>query len=755
MNLARRSALCALWFRWLSSPSCALRFCGVRFAMRYALCAMLLLVSWVGEAKSQGLLQGVSGYFDVNFNTSSTKSTDSSGNTTKSDSMIYNPRFSLNVNTQIFPNLLLAAGGLVEGNVSESTTDGVKSKSKGANFRPYINLMLNVAPFNFGVGYNRREEYAKAGDGPTVGNINEEYTGVFGWKPDRLPTVDILFSRRNFFDKDREFQDTTSDSILFGSKYAYKNLDVKYQASYSDQTLKLVGLETTDLTQTARVTYSDSLFDRRVSFNTSYNVTRQDSTTTANGTGLVSSQLFPFAGLSAITDTPLLIELVPNPALIDGSQTAGAGIDIGLPPVGGNTKPRNIGIDLLNITEVNNLLIWVDKELPLNIANFFSWDIYTSSDNLNWVFFRTISPAPFGFQFQNRFELDFPPVKTRYIKVVTRPLAPAVLDAAKFPNIFITEIQGFSKKSVQDVKTKTHNMSQFFNFDAKARILNIPSFFYDFSSFYSRSDPSGVYQYTLSNGLSVNHRFNQVFSGTARVAREDGVQQSRKVTDYVYNAALMASPLKTLTHTLVFSGRNGTTEEGSSSSNSVFLNNTANLYQGIDVYLNGGVNSGKRETDEKQFGTTVSFGSNIVPHRNLSFNFNISNTTSKQSGGGKPDNSTYANTGDFSLSFTPFRTLYFFGSLSVASRKDAKTSFLQNYSVGWSPFSGGSLQLNVGYSESLRSEDNGRDRSMGPSLTWKITNRAALNMSYQVVRSESLSQKAEGNSFSSRLQILF
>jgi hypothetical protein len=724
---------------------------------------LLVSVLPTGLARAQGIIQGASGYVDFVFNTSSTKSTDSSGNTVKTDSMIYTPRFSLNINTQIFPTLQLTAGGLIEGTLSESTTDGVKAKSKGLNLRPYINLIWNSDPFTVGVGYNRRQESVKAGGGPSITNISDEYNAIFGWKPDGLPSLDILYTRKHFYDQEHEVQDTTSDSVLLGLKYTYKNLDLKYQANYSDQTLKLTGLETRDLTQTGRIAYSDSFFDRRVSFNTSYNITRQDTTTTSKGTGgEVSSQLFPFAGLSINFEvvppqTQHSVTLNPNPALIDGNLTASAGINIGLPPLGGDTTARHMGLDLLNITEVNNLLVWVDRELPANIANAFSWDIYTSSDNLVWNFYMTIAPAPFGFQFQNRFELNFLAVKTRYIKVVTKPLAPTVIDASSFPNIFITEIQAFIKKPVEgsNTKTKTHNTSQYFNVDARARILNIPLLSYDFSYFYSRSDPSGVYQYTLSNGLSVNHRFSQVFSGTARVRREDSAQQDEKATEYLYDASLTATPLRTLTDTLVFSGRNGTTSEGSTNAYGVFLNNTAQLYRGVDVYLNGGVNWAKRETNEKQFGTTVTFGSNIVPHRNLSFNLSFSNTTSDQKGGGKPETSSSTRSVDMNVSYTPFPTLYLYGSLTIASGTDVKTSYLQNYSVNWSPFPGGSLQFNFGYTESLRSEDHGRDTSFGPGLTWKITNRATLNMSYQVVKTKSLSQKEETNSFSTRLQVLF
>jgi len=272
-------------------------------------------------------------------------------------------------------------------------------------------------------------------------------------------------------------------------------------------------------------------------------------------------------------------------------------------------------------------------------------------------------------------------VQTRYIKVVTRPLAPTVIDASSFPNIFVTEIQAFIKKPVDasQRKTKTGITSQYFNADARARILNIPLLSYDFSIFYSRSDPLGVYQYNISNGLSVNHRFSQVFSGTARVRREDNIQPDQKIADYIYDASLTATPLRTLTHTLVFSGRNGTASgriEGSRSLYGVFLNNTAQLYQGIDVYLNGGVNYAKRETGEKQSGTTVSFGSQHCPPSEPHLQSHFSNTTSDQKGGGRPETSSSARSVDMNASFTPFpRSIFMDRSTSLLERMRKRVTF--------------------------------------------------------------------------------
>jgi len=185
------------------------------------------------------------------------------------------------------------------------------------------------------------------------------------------------------------------------------------------------------------------------------------------------------------------------------------------------------------------------------------------------------------------------------------------------------------------------------------------------------------------------------------------------------------------------------------------LNNTAQLYQGIDVYLSGGLNYAKKETGEKTNGSDINFGSNIVPHRTLSLTLNYSYTTSDQSGGGKPSVSTYTGRGDFNVSFSPLRTLYLYGAWSILSQTNIKTSYLQNYALGWSPFPGGDLQFNFGFTETVRSEDRAKERSIGPSLRWKITNRSTLDVSYQMVKSSSVSQKSDTNAFSTRLQVFF
>jgi hypothetical protein len=752
-----------------------------KVVMRYALCTIpmvFILVLLPGLGRAQGILQGLSGYSETEYDSFSTTSKDATGTTTKTSINSLRERVSLDLNTTIFPNLGLRAGGMFEKDISWNKTDGMNTKSTTTQLRPYFDLVFSNPIYTAGVGYNRREETDKATGSPSLTTVNEDYHAILGWRPVGFPSMDFLFRRTNTFDKTGVTENVTTDFFNLSSTYTYKGLYLQYQGTYIDTTDKLNHFETTDMIHTGRITYTDSFFHNRVSFNGSYNVIFDETTNTSTGAavgGTISSQIFPFAGLFLITNMPTMGALSPNSALIDGNLTVSSGINIGVPPLGGNADPRNIGLDLLNSTQVNELFVWVDRDLSSApaIANSFSWDVYTSSDNLTWTFQFTVSlpppPPPPAFPtgvtfgpFQNRFDITFPNVvTTRYIKVVVKPLtAAAAALVPSFANpdrIFVTELQAFLKKPTSQVVkgpgAKTTRITHLLNTDVRATILNIPTLYYESSFFFDREDPSGVQTYTLSNGLSANHRFSEIFSGNARVAIENGEQQNKTRTAYIYYASIVATPLRTLSDTLVYSGRQETVGGKSNDNNSIFLNNTAALYKGIDVNLNGGVSFAKNEMGQSQTSTIINFGSTITPHRTLTLNLSYSDTITNQSGGGLPSSSTFSRRGQVDLNYTPFETLQLFASVGVLLEKDQKTQTIQNYGINWSPFPDGTLQFSFAFNESLNSFDNSKSRVIVPSLRWNITSRILLTVSYLNIRTSSKSLSTDSNGFSANLKI--
>lgn len=728
---------------------------GIRFglvALRSAFCALLFLVLFPGLTNAQGLIQGVSGLLEFNYSFFSSKTTDAAGVTTKTTASNYNPRFTFDIDTKIFPNLRLHAGGIAELIKTDVETSGIDTKTNITRFRPYIELTLETPLYTAGIGYIRRQERTEVLHSPSVSLVNEEYNAILGWRPEGLPSIDMRMRRTNSFDDDKDIRDIKEDYINVISKYVYKGLQLNYYGTYIHTMDDLNNLDVKQQVHSGRVSYSDSFLDKRVLLNTTYDVFYSQVKTVSEGAGSVTLQIFPFRGLSIIANPvgdPDHITLDPNPALVDGNTTASAGIDL---VADAPWVKRQMGLDFLNPTEVNQLLVWVDRELTSTIASSFSWEIWISSDNIDWSHFTTIPSAPFG-PFQNSFELNFLSVKTRYIKLVAIPLHRG--NPLVPPNIFVTELQAFSRTPAADVAGKIKRASHTYNLDARARIFDSPILFYDFYYFFNRVEPSSQQRYTISNGFSANHRFSSVFSGTARVAREDGKEEDKKRVAYIYNASIVADPLRTLRSSLVFSGRDEEIEGKPNNTNSMFLYNTAQLYQGIDINLNGGLNFSKRETGEEGRDILINLGANIVPHRTLTLGLNYSDTMSRRTGGESGSSSTFTRRVDLNLNFNPVRTVYLSALIELIAEKGQGIETTQNYSVNWSPFPDGALQFNISYNENLRSEDRQKERIFTPSVRYKLSGRSYVDLTYQMIKSESKIQKTESQVVSSSLKIFF
>jgi hypothetical protein len=720
-------------------------------ALGVALYATLLLILFPGGLNAQGLFQGISGSLEFNYSFFNSQTTNVLGNKIETTSHSYNPRFTLDIDTKIYPNLRLYYGGVAEANISDFKIEGIETETTVTRFRPYVDLRLETPLYTAGIGYIRREERTKVEDFPSVTLVNDEYNAILEWRPEGLPNIDTRFRRTNSFDEDKELRDIKEDYLNLISRYIYKGFQVHYSGTHIHTMDDLNNLDAKEQIHTGRVAYSDSFLDRRVLLNTTYDVFYSEVKTVSEGTGFVTSQVFPFAGLWRIDDTlpPFPLALDPNPALVDGNTTASAGIDlISDPPL----VKRQMGLDFLNPAEVSQLLVWVDRELTSTIASSFSWDVFISEDNLNWTHWAGPMTGSFG-PFQNRFEINFPITPPgQFIKVVTTPLARSPLVP---PNIFVTELQAFLSRPAADVAEKTKRASHTYNLDAKARILDNPFLSYDFYYFFDRIEPSSEQRYTLSNGFSANHRFSRVFSGTARVAMENGKEEDEKRVAYVYNASIVADPLRTLRNSLVFNGRDEEIDNRPNNTHSIFLYNTAQLYQGVDLNLNGGLSFTKRETGEKGRDILVSMALNVVPHRTLTLGLNYSGTMSRLSGGESEGGSTYTRRVDLNVNFNPFRTVYLSALIELIAEKGEETETIQNYSVNWSPFPDGALQFYISYNENLRSEDRLKERIFTPSVRYKLGSRSYIDLSYQMIRSDSKIEKTESQAVSSSLKIFF
>jgi hypothetical protein len=711
----------------------------------------ILMVMPVGA-----MADSLSGNIEWTYTNFNNKTTDSSGQSVKTEAHNFFQRYSLLGEKTIFPKLKFDFQAIFEKDMQKfKIEDQDVTDTTNTRFRPYARLTLADPLYTAAVGYALRDEKLETSRLPTARLTQEEYEAVLGWRPVGFPTLDARYTRTNTYDKDHNLVDNTKDNVLVTSQYSYGGFDLRYFGSYTDTKARVVGLDTTETTNDIRGAYANSFLNGRLQFNASYDYTHATTKATSTGPGgTVSLQVFPFQGLSTNNDTPALIALAPNAALINGNLVASAGINIGLPALGGDLRARNIGLDFFNDSEVNSLQVWVDRELPANIANSFSWDVYTSTDNLNWVLFRTVSPAPFG-AFQNRFEIDFPNVKTRYIKVVVRPLQASVIGSNQYPDILVTELQAFLKQAVSGTSNTANftSDSQVGNAGLKYQILNIPLFYFESSYFYLRKDPTGQETWTLSNGVSVNHRLSNIYTVSGRLAFENGTETNDTRTAWVYDATLLANFLKTLTSSLALSGRDEDVGGNKRTNNAIFLNNTAQLYKGLDVNLNGGYTVTTEEGGVDQNVFLLTAGANVVPHPTLTLTLYVSDSWTDRKPTGAPKESIETRTLDLTASYNPFRTLYLLASLQVTDDTAQGRRTLQNYGLNWSPFPDGKLQFRFSYNENRRPEDRNYERIITPGVIYKINDRSFLDVSYQMIKNDMPSQTIESNVFSATLKI--
>lgn len=698
---------------------------------------------------------GLTGYLDLAYSNARTVTTNAGGEVTDTKLTSLNEQLNLTLTKTIFPHLRLLANGIFENNRITSETSGEEAVSTTRILRPFADLTLRTPLYTFGVNYTRRETRNEISDRPSATDVNEAYGAILGWRPDGLPSLDMRYIHTNTFDNERLIRDSSDDFYSVQSSYEpVRGLGLRYRGTYDDNRENLQQLRTKNLSNDARVTYDKRFFNDRATVSASYEITTRSTEVITGGQGEVDFRQSPFSGLSSIDDTPMEGKLDPNPALIDGNTSAAAGVNIGLPPIGGDMQLRSIGLDFVAVTDVNELSVYVDRDLPAEVAASFSWDVYVSDDNLNWTLWSPLVSARFD-TFRNRFEVAFQDIQTRYIKLVVKPLAPGIVGSSQFLSILVTEMEAFIRKPADSVKGKLSSTRHNIGLDGRLRLLEDPLLFYEVSYFLIKTTGILSTQISvLSNGLSVTKGFSRVFTGNARIAREDSVEKSGDTHAYVYSAGLNATPIKTLRHSLTFSGRSEKNPQGDVDRNSVFLYNTADIYTGIGLYAGGGLSFTTLETKRKQESTILNGGSNIAPSRYLSLNLNYSSTVTDESGGGLPETSFTTRRADVGVTYRPFPLLYLVASWSWVTERDKQMS-LQNYGVNWTPFVDGQLQFSFAYNESLESEIRGKVRNMLAGVRWNITRRSYLNAAYQTIDTGSITETAKAKIFSTTLRIYY
>jgi hypothetical protein len=713
-----------------------------------------LLALGTGPASAQeGIFAGMQKSIEFASSSVSTTVTSGSGAVTKTDTTNFFPALTLNMNALVFPNLRLNAGGVFELNRVSTRINDFKTNSTITKNRPFF-LLQSINPvFAPGIGYFRREALSRTAGLSDLKLVNDESAAYLAWRPAGGPQSDFQFLKTHTFDGERAFQDVSKDLSSLASVYRSGSLGLSYRGAYLNTDDRIGRLETRQVSHAFRGDYSRSFLNRRLLWNAAFNVNHQDLRTRAGGAGgEVALPLTPFAGLSSISDTPLTATLPQNGLLVDVNLTAGAGINLGLPATPADAQLRNIGLHLLTPTEVNRFLIWVDRELPVEVAGAFSWEIYSSPDNLIWTREATVSAAPFG-PFENRFQIDFPGITARYVKAVTRPLSAVVPDSSRFRDILVTEMQAFDRRPADEVGGRLTRNTNLLNTDVRLRILEAPALYYE--GFFLTNGASGLATRTdtFSNGVSMNHTFGRVFSAVGRWAREQGTEARGDRVATLTSATLTVDPIPTLRTSFLYSGQDETIAETPTTRKGFFIQNAAQPYRGVDVLFGLGWTSATRESGEISHDRIVNLSATIVPRQHLSLTLSHDQTTTQRFGTvvGSPRSQqrrSYA-----SVAVDPIPSLHLMVGGEVIALTGQATRTTLDINASWAPFPDGTLQFVFASNEALRALEFGTERSTLGAVRWNVSRQSYIDVSYQRTRSELVNLKTESRILSARVRL--
>ncbi len=715
--------------------------------------ARIHIASLIALLSGGAWAEGISGFVDESYSHSNSSTTDPAGNTQHFVSDQLTQRYRLTLDRSFFPLLRFSGGGLFE--QSNAWRPATWSRTESA----FANLNLSGPILSGAAGYNYRVEKASVLTGPPPALVIEEPSLFAIWRPTGLPAFSLRLSRPHNYDTLRVSQDVVTNLALFSATWSpVRHIDLLYTASYAEPIDRLHHTDSTSISQTGRVNYSNTFEGGITAVAAGAEVSNQRSHVSSSGPGgTIATQQAPLAGLSLVETFPAIPTqdtLVANPALIDGNTTASANLDLGFSvALAGDTNARDFGVqfpDLLG--KVNTFYLWVDRELPAQVSGAFRWTVFQSDDNFRWTEVPIAGPVVFGV-FQNRFEITIATTTARFLKVVTKPIDPSVTLDKRFSNIFVTELQLFLVTPVGATGWQSNTRASF-NTSARRQVF-YPNLFYDFGSILTLATvPGGTpnYSYLVTNGLSYSRRLSPILLFNSRLARQDqGLSRSHEGL-FLYSAALAATPLPTLSHNLVYSGQTISNAQGFGTTNSLSFFNRATPYRGIGLLAGALATLVGSPSGQKLLSKGLTFNASVQPNPKLTLGGTFAHSDTTISGGGGPRSSSASNRIDGSISFNPVPAFYVSAAISRVITRPRPQTFASG-TLSFSPFAGGDLQLAMTYSET-RQQPGGTTRLFVPSVRWNIRAGTILSVSYSVLDSAASADpsRTHSNTFTADFQ---
>jgi hypothetical protein len=489
----------------------------------------------------------------------------------------------------------------------DSTSDGWRGELQPSADISWVNPF-----FSLGGNYRYREVRDFA---PTNESLTRGAGAVFKTRFSNLPQSTVQYnwndSRINSGlipqnSVERRFQYSADWAYKTASGYyAFTNLDVE------NRTLD-VGFEQQQ--HVARLDYSGALFQDRFRFSGGYlfNYRIREET----GGGVLPATSIPIQhGLYAHDDTPAAGALDTLDQLMDGNTTTATTPAIN---IGGSFERQNVGFDLGFARQIDLIYIYTDTLSD----EALDWDVYSSSDNLNWTLLISSAMSAFNLAFQ-RYEIRFDPANERYFKVVNSGLN-------EIPEVYITEIQALTTAEPADAQDQSENHRVDLNASWQAHRTVRLGFDAALGSVIEEQTSQQRHEANLA--ASLNYRPTPKFASTAKVQHSLTNYVSEQIPlqeNDIYSLVFLFNPQKTLEASL--SGSHMRTREDEQEiqrTTSSLLHLSALLLKNLSAVSEFGFSRDNRPLTDLETDTwTYRLAADANPYRNLNVVVNYASQT--------------------------------------------------------------------------------------------------------------------------------
>jgi len=667
--------------------------------------------------------------------------------TTDSDSTRVSQLYHLDISRQIYPNLLVGVGGLMDTNATETTMATETIENRDRTTQPYVDLRLTTPAVQAASGYRRTEVKNTATGAATMRTFVDQYTGELNLNVADWPQLAMNYTRLLASDEP-ETTDAVNELFTLRGRYQWRDLSMNYDHSTTNGEDRIADAASSTQVDSGRVSYGRRFLDDRLAVTFGARINRTAVTTEGSGATRVPTaapgSLFSFSGIG----DPIRLTPEDFQPFVEGSNAINIGQSGGLVPVG-------VGLDFGSATAVDTLYVPIkeDPAVPnlagqvAAIAGSLTWRLFVSDDQEVWQE-AGIGAVSFNMVF-GRFEIALAvPQDVRFLHLVVTPtLVPGAPES-----LFIAGLQPLVTLP-GGAGNELESIDQSYNVRLQFRVSDQTTAGYDLAYQWFESTPGDFRRFTLTNGVNAQHRFNDVYTGTARLVRSDSgeTDQEDRVT-HSFAASLRGGYLPTFSQTLTYSAVFDHEEDGDSATHGVVLRNNAELYRGWSM----NVDLGASRDDPAEGGATATtfarLGTHLVPNGKTNLDLNYAANWTSQPG----EDALLKQQGNVQIFLVPFPTLSLFAGVSFEDdeAREEGANVLQNYSVSWLPFPDGTLQFSVSYSEVLRN-DGEETKSFSPILRWQVFRKAQVVLQYTAGTVETLDEIRDFASLSANLRLIY